>query len=151
MAAGEDMREQLTLCSACFGVCRWCRVGGVWLEACSSLVFLPSVFPSYPSDQIVVFLGLCLQNWTRSATTARAEITEGWRAPRSPADSAWRGTRTCCMTSCMWAPWTARRAVASGITPSAGASAFGGLLMSQPEKPDLGYAGRRRRCVVTHL
>lgn len=90
---------------------------------------LSSAFRSCSSEWfvIIVFGGVCLQNWTRSATTAGAQITEGWQAPRSQVDSVCRGTRTCCMTSSMWAPWMPRLSVASGITPSAGTPAFDNL------------------------
>lgn len=129
---GHERAAKVAL--SCSRVCHGCIVGDISLKACSSLIserreeicHLRFVV-ALQNGLWLLRLGVCLQNWTRSATTARAQITEGWPAPRSQADSVCRGTRTCCMTSSMWAPWMPRLAVASGITPSAGTPAFDDL------------------------
>lgn len=104
------------------------------LKACSSLISEqreeichPRFVVALQNSLWLLCSGVCLQNWTRSATTARAQITEGWQAPRSQVESVCRGTQTCCITSSMWAPWMPRLSVASGITPSAGTPAIDDL------------------------
>lgn len=114
--------------------CRRCKRRDILVMACSSLIPERRVetcdlrFVVALQDSLWLFhLGVCLQNWTQSATTAGVQITEGWRTPRFPAGSVWRGTRTCSMTSSTLALWMPHLSVASGLTLSAGTPVFDDL------------------------